>query len=81
MRRNYIFIILLSTTFIAIIAHLYFNQPTYEISSQNACENAKTGKYDYIVDVRTKQEWNEGHLENTLSIPIGNLVNELPDSC
>ena len=50
-----------------------------EISSDVAKNNILLGKYDYIVDVRTQKEWDENHLENTISIPIGNLVSELPE--
>jgi rhodanese-related sulfurtransferase len=50
-----------------------------EISSDVAKNNILLGKYDYIVDVRTKKEWDEGHLPNVIHIPIGSLVTELPD--
>jgi hydroxyacylglutathione hydrolase len=79
MSKNYKYITILAILFLIIVIYLYFNKIPYEITSHEACENAKAGKYDYIVDVRTKKEWDEGHLENTLSIPIGNLVNELPE--
>jgi rhodanese-related sulfurtransferase len=49
-----------------------------EVTAQEAKENIKNGKYDYIVDVRTEQEWYKDHLSNTISIPIGSLVSELP---
>ena len=57
---------------------MIYNRHPSEITPQEARHNIKTGKYDFIVDVRTKLEWDEDHLPNTLSIPIGNLVNELP---
>ena len=79
MRKTYTYITVLSVVFISVIVYIaYFKQPD-EISPQKARENVKTGKYDFIVDVRTKQEWDEGHLPNTISIPIGNLVAELPE--
>jgi rhodanese-related sulfurtransferase len=34
--------------------------------------------YDYIVDVRTEQEWSEDHISTTISIPIGTFVTDLP---
>jgi rhodanese-related sulfurtransferase len=79
MQRNYIIITILSFIFLLVILYLFLNQSTNEISIEEACNKIKSGKYDYIVDVRTKYEWNESHLENTISIPIGNLVNELPE--
>jgi hydroxyacylglutathione hydrolase len=78
MRRNYILITALTLIFFAVIYYIVPYQDIYEISSKEARKNVKAGKYDYIVDVRTKEEWGEGHLQNTISIPIGNLVAELP---
>jgi len=49
-----------------------------EISAEEARENNRKGRYDYIVDVRTDQEWSKHHLSNTIHIPIGTLVTELP---
>jgi rhodanese-related sulfurtransferase len=49
-----------------------------EISPEEAKENMKKGKYDYVVDVRTEQEWTEEHLPYAISIPIGSLVTDLP---
>lgn len=79
MRKTYTYITVLSVIFISVIVYLIYNQQADEISAAEARQNLKEGKYDYIVDVRTKQEWDEGHLPNTISIPIGNLVAELPE--
>jgi phage shock protein E len=78
MPKTYTYITVLSVIFITVIVYLIYNQQADEISAAEARQNLKEGKYDYIVDVRTKQEWDEGHLPNTISIPIGNLVAELP---
>jgi rhodanese-related sulfurtransferase len=79
MRKTYTYITVLSVIFIGVIIHLIYSQHSDEISPSEARENIKNGLYDHIVDVRTKQEWDEGHLPNTISIPIGNLVSELPE--
>jgi rhodanese-related sulfurtransferase len=79
MRNTYIYITILSIIFVAIITNMIINLRPDEISPTEAHYNIKSGLYDYIVDVRTKQEWDEGHLPNTISIPIGNLVAELPE--
>ena len=79
MRRNYILITALTFIFFAVIYYIVLDQSIDEIPSQEARQNIKAGKYDYIVDVRTKEEWDENHLPNTISIPIGNLVSELPE--
>lgn len=79
MRKTYTYITVLSVIFISVIVYLIYNQQADEISAAEARQNVKARKYEYIVDVRTKQEWDEGHLPNTISIPIGNLVTELPE--
>jgi rhodanese-related sulfurtransferase len=60
------------------IYSMYSMLATKEISGKEAKENLRKGKYDYIVDVRTEQEWTEEHLPYAVSIPIGSLVSELP---
>lgn len=52
-------------------------KPT-EITATEARINNARGLYDYVVDVRTDQEWSDSHLSNTLHIPVGSLVTELP---
>ncbi len=79
MRKTYTYISLSSIIFVAIIIYISYNTKSDEITAEKARENVKAGKYDYIVDVRTKEEWDEGHLPNTISIPIGNLVAELAE--
>ena len=77
MTKTYIYITILIIIFISVLYISYRNP--YEITAEEARENIKQGLYDYIVDVRTKKEWDEGHLPNTISIPIGDLVAELPE--
>ena len=79
MPRLYTHISILCIIFLIVLIYISYNTNLDEISSQQARHNIKQGKYDYIVDVRTKQEWDESHLPNTISIPIGNLVAELPE--
>jgi len=76
MAKTYIYITLLIIIFISVVYFSYKNP--YEITSEEARENVKKGLYDYIVDVRTKKEWDEEHLPNIISIPIGDFVAELP---
>ena len=66
-KRNYIFI---------------GNQtPVRHINAKEAKEKINNKSYDYIVDVRTEDEWNEAHLplKNVINIPIGILVSALPN--
>jgi rhodanese-related sulfurtransferase len=76
MAKTYIYITLLIIIFISVVYFSYKNP--YEITSEEARENVKKSLYDYIVDVRTKKEWDEEHLPNIISIPIGDFVAELP---
>lgn len=78
MRITYIYITILLIIFIGVIYYIAVTTPSDEISSKEARQNLKMGKYDYIVDVRTREEWNEGHLPNVINISIGELVSELP---
>jgi len=32
-----------------------------------------------ILDVRTKQEWNEGHIANAMHVPLSDLKNRIDD--
>ncbi len=61
------------------IGFLWMQRNTYEITPDTARNNKKAGHYDYIVDVRTHEEWDQGHLTDALSIPIGNFVSLLPE--
>jgi rhodanese-related sulfurtransferase len=79
MRKTYTYITVLSVIFVCVIIYISYNRQVDEITPQEARQNVKSGKYDFIVDVRTQTEWDEGHLPNTISIPIGNLVSELPE--
>lgn len=56
----------------------YLTSPRTEITPTEAKANKKGGLYDYIVDVRTDREWIQEHLADTIHIPIGELVTELP---
>lgn len=79
MRNTTIYISILTIIFLCVIGYLFLDKNQDEILPTEARDNVKQGKYDYIVDVRTKREWDEGHLPNTISIPIEELVSELPN--
>jgi len=63
---------------ILVFYYVYSMFQKTEITSKEAKENIQNGAYDYIVDVRTEQEWSEEHLPYAVSIPIGSLVTDLP---
>lgn len=62
------------------VVYIVYTQYTniHEITAGEARTKIALGEYDYIVDVRTDKEWNEDHLSNTIHIPIGSLVADLP---
>lgn len=70
--------LLFSILLLLSLFYYFFIYEKLEITAEEAKQNRKKGKYDYIVDVRTDEEWNLEHLEGTISIPIGRIVTELP---
>jgi phage shock protein E len=79
MHRTYTIIILSIIILIIVLLYKNYNLLSTEISPNMAKHNVDLGLYDYVVDVRTKEEWDEGHIPYTISIPIGNFVTELPE--
>lgn len=51
----------------------------WQISAQRLFDKLKEEKYDYFFDVRTKAEWNSGHIKEATHYPLTKLLNELPD--
>ena len=51
-----------------------------EVKPDVAMQKILNKEYDFIVDVRTDDEWNEAHLrfDNVVHLPIGILVTALP---
>lgn len=43
-----------------------------------ATEMVRANKFDYIIDVRTKEEWDKGHNPKALFLSIDKIVSELP---
>lgn len=71
-------LLLIIIGFIMLILLLSKDKIEYEISPQKARKLLDQGYFDAVVDVRTIREWNEGHIEGTIHIPIGELVQTLP---
>ena len=49
----------------------FFTLDYHKISSVKAKNLINQGKIDYIIDVRTIEEWNIGHHPNAIHIPLG----------
>ncbi len=47
-----------------------------QISSQQAKELIEANDYDVILDVRTLEEYNEGHIENAVLLPDSEIKEE-----
>lgn len=56
---------------------LLYMQRKYRTPDE-AKQRIATDKYDYVIDVRTSEEWGKGHHPNAISIPIGEFVTKLP---
>ena len=49
-------------------------------SPSDALQRIASNYYDYVIDVRTPQEWLQGHHPNAISIPIGELISKVPET-
>jgi rhodanese-related sulfurtransferase len=71
-----------------VLLFMLYNSTTYTPSAAKGCVGCTIISapykptdhftYDFLVDVRSEQEWLEGHVPNSIHIPIDRLVNELP---
>ncbi len=51
----------------------------WQISTEKLKQKIKTGKYDYLFDVRTPAEWENGHIEQAKHLPLTKLLKQAPD--
>jgi hydroxyacylglutathione hydrolase len=51
----------------------------YQISAHELKEKLDTGDYDYVYDVRTKGEYDSGHIQGVEHLPLGQLLTSPPD--
>lgn len=60
---------------------LYINifNHSIQLSPSQAKSYIKKGKINYIVDVRSLDEWEKGHYDTALHIPIDKIVQQLPE--
>ena len=50
-----------------------------QISTEKLKRKIKTGQCEYIFDVRTPAEWENGHIEQATHLPLMKLLNQSPD--
>ena len=72
-----VFVLIIVVILVIIIIKFMKTKPI-EITPKEARKNIEAGLYDYIIDVRSDEEWSEGHLPNSIHMPIGTIVTELP---
>ena len=77
MRNLYFAALAIVLVFVLVVSVVWYTSRA-DLTPKEARRNWRSGKYDYVVDVRTEAEWTTGHLPNTMSIPIGAFVTELP---
>ncbi|MBW1783089.1 MAG: MBL fold metallo-hydrolase [Deltaproteobacteria bacterium] len=51
----------------------------WQISTEKLNTKLKTGKYDYLYDVRTPSEWSAGHIKQATHLPLTALLKNAPD--
>lgn len=56
--------------------HKYRESNSHDIDYENAKMILKNDKYAVLLDVRSPQEYREGHLENSINLPIYNIEQE-----
>ena len=62
---------------IILILYLFYNQYDHKLSSSKAKKMISKGEIDYIIDVRTVEEWNKGHHPKAIHIPMGTFPNNM----
>jgi phage shock protein E len=61
------------------LIYLFIRAPKIELTPQEAIKAINKGFFDVIVDVRSKDEWDESHHPLAIHIPINELVYKLPE--
>ena len=63
---------------IFILVLLFLFKKRGKLTPENFVKKINDKDYDYILDVRTREEWDEGHHPSAMLIPKGDFVTELP---
>ena len=56
---------------IILVIYLIYDYFNLKLSSNKAKKMISQGQIDYIIDVRTLKEWNEGHHPDAVHLPMG----------
>ena len=60
------------------VIYLYYSNSIPGYTPDEARRLISENKFDYIIDVRTLEEWNEGHHPKAVLISLDSFVTELP---
>ncbi len=60
------------------ILYIYYTTTIPGYTPNQARQMIDRGVFDYIIDVRTPEEWNKGHHPKAILLPIGEFISELP---
>ena len=51
----------------------------WQVSAQTLDEKLKADRFDYLFDVRTPMEWESGHIDKAVHLPLTSLLKHSPD--
>jgi len=71
-------VILVGITAVLGTLYLFINQPPRALYPTAARAALRDHDIDVIIDVRTDAEWAAGHYQNSIHIPLQDLVQQLP---
>jgi rhodanese-related sulfurtransferase len=80
MKQTYYYFIsgiLLTLIFIVILYFILKNSKNNKLTVKQFSKKIENKDYDYLLDVRTPEEWNQGHHKDAILIPIANFVSDL----
>jgi rhodanese-related sulfurtransferase len=81
MKQTYYYFIggiLLTLIFIVALYFIVRNPKNNKLTVKQFSNKIENKDYDYLLDVRTPEEWNQGHHKDAILIPIANFVSDLP---
>jgi rhodanese-related sulfurtransferase len=60
------------------IIYLHYTTSIPGYTPNQARQMIDRNDFDYIIDVRTPEEWNKGHHPKSILLPIGEIISQLP---
>ncbi len=81
MKQTYYYFIggiLLTLIFIVALYFIVRNPKNNKLTVKQFSNKIENKDYDFLLDVRTPEEWNQGHHKDAILIPIANFVSDLP---